>query len=83
MRKFIPIEIIYKPVKNCHEVISCYFSNKINFAFRSTFSENGILRHGTAFQCHFCSIYYGRKYKYDPYLDSCTGKPRYIYNFNT
>ena len=83
MRKFITIEIIYKPVKNCNEVINCYFSNKINLAFRSTFSENGILRHGTAFKCHFCSNYYGRKDKYDRHLDSCTGKPGYIYNFNT
>ena len=65
MRKFIPIEIIYKPVENCNEVI------------------NWILRHGTAFQCHFCSNYYGRKDKYDCHLDSCTGKPGYIYNFNT
>ena len=54
MRKFIPIEIINKPVKNCNEVINCYFSNNINLAFRSTFGENGILRHYTAFQCHFC-----------------------------
>ena len=70
-------------LKICNEVINCYFSNKINLAFRSTFSENGILRHGTAFQCHFCSNYYGRKDKYDRHLDSCTGKPGYIYNFNT
>ena len=55
MQKFIPIEINYKPVKNCNEIINCYFSNKINSAFRSTLSENGILRQGTAFQCHFCS----------------------------
>ena len=83
MRKFVPIEIIYKLVKNCNEVINCYFSNKINLAFRSTFSENGILKHGTVFQCHFCSNYYGGKDKYDCHLDSCTGKPGYIYNFNT
>ena len=83
MQKFIPIEIIYKPVKNCNEIINCYFSNKINSAFRSTLSENGILRQGTAFQCHFCSNYYGRKDKHDCHLDSCTGKPGYIYNFNS
>ena len=83
MQKFIPIEIIYKPVKNCNKVINCYFSNKINLAFRSTFSENGILRHGTAFQCHFCSNYYEWKDKCDCHLDSCTGKPEYIYNSNT
>ena len=84
MQKFIPIEIIYKRVKSSfNEVINCYFSNKINLAFRSSFSENGILRHGTPFQCHFCSNYYGRKDKYDRHLDSCTGKPGYIYNFDT
>ena len=75
MRKFIPIEIIFKPVKKCNEIINCYFSNKINLAFRSTFSENGILRHGTAVQCHFCSNYYRRKGKYDHHLDSCKSKP--------
>ena len=83
MQKFIPIEIIYKPIKSYNEVINCYFSNKINLAFRYIFSENGILRHGAAFQYHFCSNYYRRKDKYDRHLDSCTGKPGYVYNFNT
>ena len=83
IQKFIPIGIIYKPVKSYNEVINCYFSNKINLSFRSTFSENVILRHDTAFQCHFCSNYYGRKGKYNRHLDSCTGKPGYVYNFNT
>ena len=82
MRKFIPIEIIFKPVKKCNEIINCYSSNKINLAFRSTFSENGILRHGTAFQCHFCSNCSGQKDKYDHHLDSCKSKPGYIYDFN-
>ena len=82
MKKFIPIEIIYKPVKNCNEVINCYFSNKINLAFRSTFSENWILRHGTTFQCRFYSNYYRRKDKNDRHLDSSTGKTGYIYSFN-
>ena len=67
----------------CNEVINCYFSNKINLAFSSTYIENGILRHGTAFQCHFCSNYYGRKDKHDRQFDSCTGKLKHIYNFNT
>ena len=83
MQIYTAIENMYKPFKNCNKVINCYFSKKINLAFRSAFSENGILKHGTAFQCHFCSNYYGRKDKYDRHLDSCTGKPGYIYNFNT
>ena len=75
MQKFIPIEIIYKPDKTCNEVINCYFSNKINLAFNSTFSENWILRQGAGFQCHLCSNYYERKDKYDRHLDSCAGTP--------
>ena len=83
MQRFIPIKIVYKSVKKCNRVINCYFSNKINVAFRSTFSENGILRHRSTFQCHFCYNCYGRKDKYDRHLDSCTSKSGYIYNTNT
>ena len=46
-----PIDIIYKPVKKDTENIECFFSNRINLAYRTTFSENQKLRHGTAFQC--------------------------------
>ena len=83
MQKFIPIEIIYKPDTTCNEVINCYFSNKINLAFRSTFIKNWILRQGAGLQYHFCSNYYERKDKYHRHLDSCTGTPGQIYSFNT
>ena len=45
-----PINIIYKPVKKDTENIECFFSNRINLGYRTTFSENQKLRHGTAFQ---------------------------------
>ena len=45
-----PIDIIYKLVKKDTENIEYFFSNKINIAYRTTFSENKKLRHGTAFQ---------------------------------
>ena len=40
IQKFVPIDIVYKPVKKFTGIINCYFSNKLTFAFRSTFSEN-------------------------------------------
>ena len=54
-QKFVPINIIYKPIRKCKEIISCYFSSKLNLAFRSIFSENSKTRHGTTFQCYYCS----------------------------
>ena len=82
-QKFVPINIIYKPVRKCTEIIKSYFSSKLNLAFRSTFSENSKIRHGTAFQCYYCSNWYGRKDKFDRHLNYRFGKPGYVYNFNT
>ena len=83
IQKFVSIDIVYKPVRKCTKIVNCYFSNKLNLAFRLTFSENSKIRHGAAFQCYFCSSYYGRKDKFDRHLDCCTGRPGYVYNFNT
>ena len=77
-----PIDIIYKPVKKEDEIMECFFSLQINLAYRSTFSENQKLRHGTVFQCYFCSNYYARKDKLDRHIENYSGKPGYVYNFN-
>ena len=82
-QKMSPIAIIYKPVRKETENIDCYFSKKINYAFRASFSENDKIRHGTAFQCHYCSTYYGRKDKFDRHIENCAGQPGFVYNFNT
>ena len=68
-----PINIIYKPVKKGTENIECFFSKKINLAYRTSFRKNQKMRHGTAFQCYFCSNYYGRKDKFDRHIEKCTG----------
>ena len=79
------IEIIYKPVKKEDEIIECFFSSKMNLAYRATFSENKELKlkHSTAFQCYFCSTYYSRKERFDKHIENCTGRPGFVYNFNT
>ena len=71
IQKFCHIDIIYKPVRKYTKIINCYFSIKLNYAFRSTFRKNSKKMHGTAFQCHFCSSYYRGKYKFDSHLDCC------------
>ena len=82
-QKMSPIDIIYKPVKTETENIECFFSKRINMAYRTTFNENEKIRHGTAFQCYFCSNYYERKDKFDRHIINCTGRPGYVYKFNT
>ena len=82
-QKMSPIDIIYKPVKKQTENIECFLSKRTNIAYRTTFNENEKIRHGTAFQCYFCSNYYGRKDKFDRQIENCTGRPGNVYNFNT
>ena len=81
-RNMSPIDIIYKPVKKDTENIECFLSKKINLAYRTNFSKNKKIRHGTAFQCYFCSNYYGRRDKFDRHIENCTGRPGFVYNFN-
>ena len=70
-------------IRQCIEIVNCYFSSKLNLTFTSIFSENSKIRHGTAFQCFYCSSWYGRKDKFDRHLNCCVGKPGYVYDFNT
>ena len=85
-QKMAPIDIIYKPVKKEDEIIECFFSLQMNLAFRATFTEDKNftkLIHSTAFQCYFCSTYYSRKERFDKHIENCTGRPGFVYNFNT
>ena len=83
LRQKMPlVDINYKPIKKEDKIIECFFSSQINLAYKTSFSENQKLKHSTAFQCYFCSNYYSRKDKFDRYIEHCTGKPGYVYNFN-
>ena len=48
---FCPVDIIYKPVKNCDEIINCYFSEKMNAAFRASFSVGTKIKYCAAWPC--------------------------------
>ena len=83
LRKDIsPIDVAYKPVKKDTANIECFFSTLINLAFRTTFSEGEKVRYRTAFQCFFCSEYFGRKNMWERHLKNCTDRPGFVYNFN-
>ena len=84
-QKMSPIDIIYKPVKKENEIIECFFSSQMNLAYRASFNDSkGLkLKHGTAFQCYYCSHYFARKDRFDRHIENCTGIPGFVYNFNT
>ena len=82
-KNFSPIDIVYEPVKNQNEIINCYFTDKIHLAFRSTFSESGKIKHTSAFRCYYCTKFFSRKDRFEKHLISCSGKPGYVYNFDT
>ena len=85
-RDFNPVDIIYKPVKKENEILNCFFSDKLHLAFRASYNEITTwkkLTHSCAFQCYFCSKFWIRKSKLERHMKNCTGKPGFIYNFQT
>ena len=84
-QNFSPIDILYKPVKKEDEIIDCFFTDKMSLAYRTTYSTGNEkkLEHGCAFRCHFCSKFFCRKASFDRHLEICSGKPGFIYNFDT
>ena len=85
-RDFTPVDIIYKPVKKENEILNCFFTDKLHLAFRATYNETTKwekLYNSSAFQCYFCSKFWTRKAKLEYHMRNCTGKPGFIYNFQT
>ena len=85
-KDFLPIDIVYKPIKKEDEIIDCFFTDKIHLAYRTTYNNDqktGKIRHGYAFRCHYCSYYFTRLDRYQKHLDNCVGKPGFVYKFDT
>ena len=51
-KKFRPIDIIYKPVRQIEKKILCFESKDMSRAYRSSCSQGEKLSHGFAFECH-------------------------------
>ena len=77
------LDIVYKPVRKHTDNIECFFTTQLNLAFRKSFSEGDKTRHGTAFQCFYCSKYFARKNMWERHLQSCMGLPGFVCSFNT
>ena len=85
-KEFKPIDIIYKPVIEQKAILNCFFTDKLHLAYKAVYNEKTNwtkLKTSSAFQCYFCSKFYVRKAKLDIHMKSCTGKPGFIYNFQT
>ena len=85
-KDFTPIDIIYKPVKKQDTILNCFFTDKLHLAYKAVYNETTKwekLKHSCAFQCYFCSKFYIRKAKLDYHIKNCTGKPGFVYNFQT
>ena len=82
-KDFSPIDIVYKPVKEENETIDCFFTDKIHLAFRTTFNEGEKTKHTYAFRCYYCTNFFSRKERFEKHLKCCSGKPGYVYNFDT
>ena len=82
-KNFTPIDIVYTPVKQKNETVKCFFTDKIHLAFRTTFNEGKKLKHSSTFRCYYCTSFFTRKERFLKHLKICTGKPGYVYNFDT
>ena len=58
-----PIDIIYEPVRNSDEIIKCFFSKDIRFAYVGRIPqpsrENGVLNR--PFECYYCQKFFAKK----------------------
>ena len=85
-KDFTPIDIIYKPVKKQDTILNCFFTDKLHLAYKAVYNETTKwekLKNSHAFQCYFCSKFFTRKTKLDNHMKNCTGKPGFVYNFQT
>ena len=84
-REFLPIDIVYKPVKNQNEIINCFFTDKIHLAYRTSYTDGtkNALKPTSAFKCYFCTKFSCRKERFEKHLECCNGKAGFVYNFDT
>ena len=75
-REFLPIDIVYKPVKNQNKIINCFFTDKIHLAYRTSYTDGtkNALKHTSAFKCYFCTKFFCRKERFEKHLECCNGK---------
>lgn len=78
---YVPIDILYLPVKKIDETIDCYFTDSIHLAFKMSMSvrKSKLLEHINAYQSHGCLIFYAVKSTFESYLKIFSNMPGVIY----
>ena len=83
---FEPINIIYGPVSKENELVICYFTNDINFAYRSYINKKQkgkeTILHQIVRQYHYCGNYFAKSQDaMIKHTNVCAAKERIIYSF--
>ena len=81
-KKFLPINIIYEPLRSKNEKNNWFLFNEIHLAYRSTFSKGNRIKHSSAWKCYYCSNYYTKKSKFGKHSENCSFQPGIILDFN-
>ena len=83
-KNFLSIDIIHDPVLRDNESINCYFLDQLNLDFKGNYGQGGKIHHCFAWQCYYCSNYFGRKSLFNRHFQlSCSGQPEIVHDFNT
>ena len=80
---YVPINVVYFPVKKYDEIIDRYLTDSIHLVFPTTLSvgKNKPLEHACTYQCHGCLFFFTAKNKYENHLKVWTKMPDVIYKF--
>ena len=81
-KDLFPVDIIYKPVRSQDEVVECFFSTDIRYAYQGTHEKGDDVEHVMPYECYYCSTFFGRKNIFERHIKHCTGKPVIVYDFN-
>ena len=85
-KEFTPIDIVYKPVIKLQAILNCFFTKQLHLAYKAVYNEKTNwekLKSSCAFQCYFCGKFWVRKQRLELHMKNCTGKPGFVYNFQT
>ena len=80
-KKFKPIDIIYKPINSPEKKNLCYYTQDISKAYRNSCGADKI-SHGFSYECCYCRNFFARPDKHKKHMESCSGVPGIVYNFN-
>ena len=76
-----PIDIVYVPMKNKDDIINCYLTDHLYFAFRPHCSKGKKIESEIARQYFFCSNYFSGANKFKANIKCCSKIDGMVYKF--